>query len=144
MSDIESYNRTLIAEFRATGGRVVGPPGLSLLLLHHLGARSGVGRVTPLAYWPLTDKAVAVLASNFGAPVNPAWYHNLLAHPTTTVEIGTETRMVRARVATPSERAELLDQITRKSPSVAIAVSRTSREIPLVILDSLSGVDRLP
>jgi deazaflavin-dependent oxidoreductase (nitroreductase family) len=138
LSDIESYNRQIVAEFRARGGRAVGPQGLSLLLLHHVGARSGVARVTPLAYWPLTDRAVAVVASNFGAPTHPAWYHNLLANPTTTVEIGTDTWTVRARVARPGERPTILDRLTSQAPPVALAVGRTSREIPLVILDLLT------
>jgi deazaflavin-dependent oxidoreductase (nitroreductase family) len=61
-------------------------------------------RVAPLAYWPLTDRAVAVLASNFGAPTHPAWFHNLLANPKTTVEIGPDTWTVRARVGAPGAR----------------------------------------
>ena len=138
MSDLETYNRQIVAEFRASGGRTVGPQGLSLLLLHHVGARSGVDRVTPLAYWPVTDGAVAVLASNFGAPTHPAWYHNLLAKPTTTVEIGSDTWAARARVATPNERTGILDRIANQASPVAVAVSRASRQIPVVVLGLLS------
>lgn len=140
MSDIEAYNRRAVEEFRTSGGRALGPEGLSLLLLHHVGAKSGVERLTPLAYWPLTDRAVTVLASNFGAPTNPAWYHNLVANPRATVEIGTETWTVRARVATPSERVSVLDRVARQAAPVALAVSRTSRDIPVVIFDLLSPV----
>ena len=110
---------------------------LSLLLLHHVGAKSGVERVTPLAYWPVAGNTVAVLASNMGAPRHPAWYHNLVANPTTTAEIGAETWTVRARVVDPDERRELLDRIMAESPLVAAAVSRTSSEIPVVILERL-------
>jgi deazaflavin-dependent oxidoreductase (nitroreductase family) len=112
-----------------------GPDGLSLLRLHHVGAKSGAARVTPLAYWPVGDNAVVVLASNQGAPRHPDWYHNLLAHPTTTAEIGPETWTVRARVAAPEERRLLLDRLTAESELVAAAVGRTSRQIPVVILD---------
>ncbi len=140
MSDIQSYNRQMVADFRASGGRAVAPQGLSLLLLHHVGARSGIERVTPLAYWRLTDRAVAVVASNFGAPTHPAWYHNLLANPAT-VEICTDTWTVQARVARSSERATILQRLASQAPPVALAVLRTSREIPVVILDLLSPVD---
>jgi deazaflavin-dependent oxidoreductase (nitroreductase family) len=114
------------------------PEGLSLLRLHHVGAKSGAERVTPLAYWPVSDTAVAVLASNRGAPRHPDWYHNLLANPTTTVQFGVETWAVRARVAGPDERRVLIDHLTAESDLVAAAVSRTSREIPVVILDLLA------
>ena len=142
MTDIDSYNRQVIAEFRARNGAVDGlPPGLSLLLLHHLGARSGTEHVTPLAYWKISDTSVAVVASNFGSPVHPAWYHNLIAHPTTTVEIAAAIRGVRARVAAPAERHQLLERITADSPTVAAALSRTTRQIPVVILDLLEAGD---
>jgi deazaflavin-dependent oxidoreductase (nitroreductase family) len=141
MTDIGSYNRQVVAEFRARNGAVRGPQGLSLLLLHHLGARSGTEYVTPLAYWQITSKSVAVIASNFGSPVNPAWYHNLIAHPATTVEIGAATWGVRARVADPAERHQLLERLTAESAPVAAALSRTDRQIPVVILDVLGARD---
>lgn len=135
-SDPSSVNCRVIGEFRARGGAVGGGlQGLDLLLLHHAGARSGAERVTPLAYWPVTDRSVAVVASNFGAPRHPAWYYNLLAHPAATAEIGSATWAVRARVAAPGERRDLLQRISRQNPSVAAAVSRTPRAIPVVILD---------
>ena len=142
MADLDLYNRQVIAAFRAGGGAVGGDlRGLSLLLLHHVGAKSGVERVTPLAYWRASDTSIAVLASNFGAPTNPRWYTNLLADPEATVELGTETWAVRARVASPVERRDLVDRISRESTAVAAAVSHTTRAIPVVLLDL---VNRLP
>jgi len=125
--ELDSYNQRVIERFRANGGVV--EPGLDLLLLHHVGARSGRERVTPLAY------CVAVLASNRGAPKHPDWYHNLVANPDVKAEIGTQTFLGRARVATPEERAKLLGRISAQTPSVSVAVNRTAREIPLIILD---------
>jgi deazaflavin-dependent oxidoreductase (nitroreductase family) len=92
------------------------------------------------AFWSVSDNAVAVLASNRGAPRHPDWYYNLVAHPTTTVEIGAETWSVRAPVAAPEERRNLTDRLVAESPSVASAVSRTSRQIPVVILELLARV----
>ena len=103
MSRPDPLDQQVIAEFRARG--VIKATGnLSLLLLHHVGARSGTERVTPLAYWPVSSDTVAVLASNRGATTNPHWYHNLIANPTTTAEIGTDTWAVHARVADPPLR----------------------------------------
>ena len=122
----------MIAAFRANGG--VLEPGLDLLLLHHVGARSGRERITPLAYWRLDDTTVAVLASNRGAPKHPNWYYNLVANPVAKAEIGTETFLARARVAVADERRKLLLRIVAQTPSVSAAINRTSREIPIVIL----------
>jgi deazaflavin-dependent oxidoreductase (nitroreductase family) len=131
--ELDSYNQRVIEAFRANDGVV--EPGLDLLLLHHLGARSGRERVTPLAYWRVDDATVAVLASNRGAPKHPDWYHNLLANRNAKTEIGTETFLARARVAMPDERSKLLGRIVEQTPSVSAALNRTTREIPLVILD---------
>ena len=103
--------------------------------MHHVGARSGRERVTPLAYWRVDDTSIAVLASNYGAPKHPDWYHNLIANPDAKAEIGTETFAARARVAAPDERSKLLRRIAEHTPSVSAALNRTAREIPLVILD---------
>jgi deazaflavin-dependent oxidoreductase (nitroreductase family) len=129
----EPYDQRVIEAFRANGGVV--DPGLDLLLLHHVGARSGRERVTPLAYWRVDDSSVAVLASNRGAPKHPDWYHNLVANPNAKTEIGAETFLARARVAAANERNKLLPRIAEQTPSVSAALNRTAREIPLVILD---------
>ena len=137
---MESHDDEVTEEFRARHGAVGGPlAGTRLLLLHHRGAKSGVERVTPLAWWPAGDGAVAVLASNFGAPRHPGWYRNLVANPDTTVEIGKATRQARARVANPDERRVLLGRITAEAPSVTAAIRNTSREIPLVVLQLVTG-----
>ena len=129
-------DRRVIAEFRARGGVVGGPfSGLSMLLLHHVGAKSGTERVTPLAYWLVGKNRLAVLASNFGAPRNPAWFRNLVVNPVATVEIGTSTWTARARVAHAEERVELLRGILARSPAVVSAVDRSPREIPVVVLE---------
>jgi len=129
----DSYNQRVIETFRANDGVV--EPGLDLLLLHHVGARSGSEHVAPLAYWRVDNTSVAVLASNRGAPKHPDWYHNLVANPDAKAEIGTETFLARARVALPEERAELSSRISAQTLSVSVAVNRTSREIPVVILE---------
>ena len=131
--ELDSYDQRVIEAFRANGGAV--DPGRDLLLLHHVGARSGRERVTPLAYWRVDDTSVAVLASNRGAPKHPGWYHNLIANPDAKTEIGTETFVARARIAAPDERSKLLRRIAEQTPSVTAALNRTAREIPLVILD---------
>ena len=140
--ELDSYNQRVIEAFRANGGVV--DPALDLLLLHHVGARSGREHVTPLAYWRVDDTSVAVLASNRGAPKHPDWYHNLVVNPDTQTEIGTETFVARARAAAPNERSKLLRRIAEQTPSVSAALNRTAREIPLVILDLRTDEVRLP
>ena|SRR5947207_15360007 len=136
MGERDRADQQVIAQFRAGRGFVDGAlAGLSMLLLHHVGARSGAERVTPLAFWPVTDSSIAVLASNFGASRHPAWYHNLVSHPTALVEIGGETWSVKARVANPIERRQLLARIAEQSPTVARVVESTRREIPVVVLE---------
>jgi deazaflavin-dependent oxidoreductase (nitroreductase family) len=133
--DMRSENQRVISEFRARQGSVGGAyTGMTMLLLHHVGVKTGMERVTPLTYWPVADKSMAVLASNFGSPKHPAWYHNLRAKPLTTVEVGGRVLRVRARVAGPRERQMLLRQIVAKTPSVAAAIANTAREIPIVLL----------
>ena len=98
--DVNDFNRSIIDEFRADRGRVGGRfAGAPMLLLHHRGAKTGVERVSPLVYRPV-GRGYAVFASKAGAPTNPDWFHNLRANPATTVEVGTETVPVTARVAT--------------------------------------------
>jgi len=117
------------------------PGDLTILQLHHVGARSSTKRVTPLAYWPISDTSVAVLASNFGAARHPAWYHNLLAHPAAVVEIDGARWAVSARVASADERKQLIDDIARSNGSVLAAINKTSRKIPVVLLELVEQLD---
>jgi deazaflavin-dependent oxidoreductase (nitroreductase family) len=137
MSRPDPLDQQVITEFRARGGIVGATSDLRLLLLHHVGAKSGTERVTPLAYWPVSAASVAVLASNRGAATHPHWYHNLVANPVTTAEIGTDAWAVRTRIAHGQQRRTLIDAITAQSRSAAAAVKHAPREIPVVILELL-------
>jgi deazaflavin-dependent oxidoreductase (nitroreductase family) len=138
MTDFNSFNTTITAEFRANGGKVGGNfEGKPLLLLHHTGARSGTERVSPLAYLPLGE-SYAIFASKGGSPENPAWYYNLLANPETTVEVGTTTVKVRAReVVESADRDEIYARQVEVSPGFGeYEVSAAPhRKIPVVVLD---------
>ena len=105
-----------------------------MLLLDHVGAKSGTKRTTPLLY--VEDGAdVFIIASKGGFPKNPAWYYNLLANPDTAVQIGSEIRQVHARVAAPEERDRLWEMAVRAYPGYRDYKARTDREIPLVVLE---------
>ena len=133
--NVNDWNAAIIEEFRANDGRVGGMfEGRSLLLLHHTGARTGTRRVTPLAYQDLAD-GYAVFASKAGADTNPDWYHNVVANPGTEVEVGTETIRVRARVASGAERDRIWTRQKRDYPQFEEYESKTSRVIPVVVLE---------
>lgn len=133
--DYAEFNKQIIEEFRANEGMVGGPlEGRSMLLLHHVGAKSGIERVSPLVYRAEGDTRV-IIASKGGAPTNPDWYHNLVANPTTTVEIGTETVAVTARAAKGAERTLLFDAAAAEMPQFAEYQANTSREIPVIVLE---------
>ena len=125
-----------VLAYRATGGlvghRVPGAP--PMLLLDHVGAKSGKHRTTPLAYLGDGEDLVLV-ASKGGSPRHPAWFHNLRANPDTTVQVGSGRRAVRARVATAEERARLWPKVVQMYPGYRHYQRRTEREIPLVILE---------
>ena len=125
--------------YRATGGlighRVPGVP--PMLLLDHVGAKSGERRTTPLAYLADGDRIV-IVASKGGHPRHPAWYHNLRANPRTTVQVGRRKLDVDARVAGPEERERLWPRVVDLYEGYAGYQQRTDREIPLVILEPRS------
>src|SRR2546423_12993048 len=103
----DEANARIIEEFRANDGRVGGGfEGMQLLLLHHTGAKSGTRRINPVAYLA-DDGRYVVFASRGGAPANPAWYHNLMAHPGPTIAVGMGTNDVVTSEATSEERARL-------------------------------------
>jgi deazaflavin-dependent oxidoreductase (nitroreductase family) len=104
MSDYNDWNQKIIEEFRSSGGQVGGQfAGAPVLILTSTGAKTGQKRTTPMMYLRDGDR-MAVFASKAGAPTNPDWYHNLVANPRATVEVGTETFEVEAEVATREER----------------------------------------
>ncbi len=132
------WNSGIIEEFRANAGKVGGPfEGAPLLLLHTKGAKTGAERVNPMMYRPEGD-ALVVFASKAGAPTNPDWYHNLLANPKVSVEVGTETRDVVARVAQGEERERIWTAHKEAAPGFAEYEKKTTRQIPVVILDPVS------
>ena len=134
MTQPNDWNARVIEEFRANSGNVEAFPANNLILLHHTGAKSGQERVTPLAYQAV-DGGYAIFASKAGAPENPAWFHNLKANPKATIEIGTDTVPVTARVASPEEREPIWTQQKKDQPGFAEYEQKTSRQIPVVILE---------
>lgn len=128
------FNARIIDEFRANEGSVGGMlEGTTLLLLHHVGARTGTNRINPLAYDRDGDRYV-VFASKAGAPTNPGWYHNLKAHPDVEIEVGTDTIDVVATEAVGEERDRLFRRQAERSPGFAEYQAKTDRVIPVMIL----------
>lgn len=135
MTQPNDFNQQLIEEFRANAGETSGPfKGRRLLLLTSTGAKSGQRRTTPLVYSNDGGNLV-IVASKGGAPSHPAWYHNLVAHPHATVEVGAEKYEVRARVASPGERERLYAQHASDMPAFNDYQTKTTRQIPVVILE---------
>ena len=137
---INGFDDKIIAEFRANGGRVSGSlAGTPMILIHHIGAKSGIERVTPLACNPQDDGRIVIVASNGGAPTHPSWYFNLKANPRIEVEAGTETFTVLAEELDGSARAELWPKLIAASPSIAEFQAKTARRIPLFALSREVG-----
>ena len=135
MSDLNDWNRAVIEEFRANEGRAGGMfEGKPLLLLHHVGARTGTARVSPLMYQDV-EGGYAIFASKAGADTNPDWFHNLAANPRTEVEVGTETIRVGARVAEGEERERIWRRQKQDHPMFADYEAKTSRVIPVIVLE---------
>jgi deazaflavin-dependent oxidoreductase (nitroreductase family) len=133
-SQTNAWNNQVIEEFRAIGGKVGGTyEGAVLLLLSTTGARSGKRRTTPLAYL-IDGERLIVAASVLGAAHHPAWYHNLVAHPTVTVELGPETFDATATVIAGKDRERLWAWATKQWPLLAEHQAKTARQIPLVAL----------
>lgn len=136
MSDfnINDFNRSIIQEFRTNGGEVGGQfANAPLLLLTTTGAKSGRQRTTPLAYTKDGDRLV-VLASKAGAHTNPAWYHNLVAHPKVTVEVGEDRFEAEAVVISGEERQRLFQAQAEAMPGFADYQQQTTRQIPVIVL----------
>ena len=136
---MQGFNERIIEEFRANSGRVGGPfKGMPILLLHHRGARTGIERVSPLAYQPLDGGAYAVFGSKGGAPTNPDWFHNVVANPRVAVEMGADRFEADARVAEGEERERIWERQKRDRPAFGEYETWTSRQIPVVILEPVS------
>jgi len=126
------YNRLVVEEFRANRGKVRGWG--PLILLTTKGAKSGQTRIYPLMSVPYGDHYLAV-ASKGGAPKNPLWYHNLLAHPNVTVEAGNETFVATARLLTGDERAQAFAKAIAVFPPYGQYQRKTARQIPVFLLE---------
>ena len=128
---MKAFNKSIIDEFRANGGKVGGPfEGAPLILLTTTGAKSGQQRVSPLAYLAI-DQMMIIVGSKAGADTNPDWVHNLRAHPRAHIEVGTDAYDVVARELPVAEREELYPKIVAAAPTFGEYQSKTTRVIPL-------------
>lgn len=135
MTDMADFNRHVIEEFRANGGKVGGMmEGAPVLILHTTGAKTGREIISPLIYHAEGDRLL-IFAAKGGDDVNPAWYHNLVANPDVTVELGTETTAMRATVITGMERDRIYAEQVERMPAAGDYQRRTSRVIPVIALD---------
>jgi deazaflavin-dependent oxidoreductase (nitroreductase family) len=135
MSDVNEWNLRIIDEFRANAGQVGGQfEGAPMLLLHSTGAKSGLERVNPMMY-QADGENYAVFASKAGAPTNPDWFHNLVANPGASIEVGDRTITVVARVTEGDERERLWSRQKQRYPGFADYEAQTTRPIPVVLLE---------
>jgi len=131
MTEPGGWNRQIVEEFRANGGKVGGYfEGAPMILIHHLGARSGTERVNPVTYLPDGDDMI-IAATKGGAETNPDWYYNLKAHPRITVEVGTATFPVDAVEVEGDERDRLWARLVQLRPGFAAYETKTSRIFPM-------------
>ncbi len=134
MQDMQEFNRSLIAEFRANQGKLSGRlENSSILLLTTIGAKSGQERITPLGYVRDGERYV-VIAANAGAPAHPDWYYNLLASPQVTLEVGPERFQALASVAEGAERERLAALV----PYYPAQQEKTTRVIPVVVFERIA------
>lgn len=133
--DMKAFNAALIDEFRANEGKVGGNfEGRPVLLLTTTGAKSGRKFTQPLVYLPDGDRLL-IFASKAGAPTNPDWYHNLVANPTVTVELGSDTYEATATVITGEERDRLYARQVEAMPGFGDYQAKTTRVIPVIALE---------
>jgi len=134
LSNPNDFNQAIISEFRANSGKVGGPfSDASMLLLHTLGAKSKQARINPLVYTKDGDNYV-IIASKGGAPTNPDWYYNIVAHPDVTIEVGSERIQVHATIPEGAERDRLFNQMAAQRSGFAEYQRNTSRRIPVIVL----------
>jgi deazaflavin-dependent oxidoreductase (nitroreductase family) len=138
VAEREDWNKKIIEEFRANEGKVGGMfEGMPILLVHHTGAKTGTERVNPVAYQKLDDGGWAIFASKGGHPTNPDWYHNLVANPKVSVEVGTDTFDVVAREAKGDERERIWTTQKERFQGFAEYEEKTKglRDIPVIVLE---------
>jgi len=139
MSDMSDFNQSIVDEFRANDGVVGGPfAGAPVVLLHTTGAKSGKARLNPLVAQPGDDGILYIFASKAGAPDNPDWYHNLLAHPEVEIEFGQEHFSATGTPVTGDERDRIYARQKELMPGFADYEAKTTRTIPVIAL-SRSG-----
>jgi deazaflavin-dependent oxidoreductase (nitroreductase family) len=135
--NVNDWNAKIIAEFRANAGKVGGQfEGAPMVLLTTTGAKSGQPRTSPLVYLPDGERVV-VFASKAGAPTNPDWYHNLVANPEVTVEVGADAYQARAVEITGAERDELFARQVERMPGFQSYADSTTRVIPVIALERI-------
>jgi deazaflavin-dependent oxidoreductase (nitroreductase family) len=138
MSELNDFNQKVVTEFRANQGKVGGQmAGMPLLLLTTTGNKSGRTLTKPLCYTKDGDR-IFVIASFAGSPKNPAWFNNLVANPTVTVEIGTERFQARARITSGEERERLFKLQADQIGIFNDYQKKTTRQIPVVVLERLN------
>ena len=138
MSEMDDFNQGVIKEFRANQGKVSGQmEGMPMMLLTTTGAKTGRTLVRPLVYTRDGDRIV-IVASFAGGPHNPPWYHNLVANPVATVEVGAEKFQVRAKPAAGEERERLFNQHAAKMPIFNDYRKKTTRQIPVLVLERIA------
>jgi deazaflavin-dependent oxidoreductase (nitroreductase family) len=135
MPDMKEFNEGVIKDFRANGGKVGGQmESIPLLLVTMKGAKSGRTITLPLAYSKDGNRFV-VIASFAGAPHNPSWYHNLVAHPDVTIELGGEKFSAKASVAQGAERDRLFKRQADQLPIFNEYQKKTTRRIPVIVIE---------
>ena len=133
-AEFDAFNRRIIAEFRANGGKVGGQfEGMSLALLTTVGRKTGQRRTSPVAYMNVDGQPV-VIASKGGAPTHPAWFHNLVANPQVTVEFGTDTFEATAEVLQGEKRDRIFAKVAAMAPGFGDYQAGTTRVIPVVAI----------
>lgn len=138
MSDYAEWNRGIMADFRANHGNVGGQfEGAPMIIVHHLGRSSGKEYETPLVYQPTADGRMYIIASAAGAPEHPAWYRNLIAAGSATVEVGDETFDVKVTEVTGADRDQVYETQKAAMPGFAGYEEKTAgiRTIPVLALD---------
>ena len=134
MAAFNEFNKKIMAEFHDNAGKVGGPfAGADVLILTTTGAKSGQTRWNPLVYTKDGDRFI-IVASKGGAPTSPDWYHNLVAHPSAVIEVGSDVISVEASMASGAERERLYAQHAARMPQFLEYAKNTTRTIPVVVL----------